>query len=87
MNVSLPIPLKTWVERQVKEKGYSTASEYVRDILRREQEHQQEVQERVDERLAQALKSGESTPMTQADWNRIRSKGLKLLRARGRSRK
>ena len=75
MNISLPAPLKTWIEEQVAERGYSTASEFVRDVLRREQE--QAGRARVDARLVAALESGESTPMTARDWQRIRAEGLR----------
>lgn len=38
MNISLPDSLKAFVEEQVAERGYSTSSEYVREVIRREQE-------------------------------------------------
>lgn len=37
MNVSLPDGLKTFVESRVGELGYSTSSEYVRELIRRDQ--------------------------------------------------
>ncbi|RUR01723.1 ribbon-helix-helix domain-containing protein [Labedella endophytica] len=37
MNVSLPDGLKDFVELQVGERGYGTSSEYVRDLIRRDQ--------------------------------------------------
>jgi antitoxin ParD1/3/4 len=80
MNISLPVPLKQWVEKQVNKKGYSTASECVRDVLRREQES--EARARIDSRLTAAIQSGESTPLTSADWQRIRTEGLKQARNR-----
>lgn len=40
MNVSLPDALKEFVDRQVAEHGYGTSSEYVRELLRREQHRQ-----------------------------------------------
>lgn len=40
MNVSLPDSLKEFVDRQVAEHGYGTSSEYVRELLRREQQRQ-----------------------------------------------
>jgi antitoxin ParD1/3/4 len=80
MNISLPSPLKAWVERQVAGKGYSTASEYVRDLLRREQE--QEARAHVERKLTEALISGESTPMTSDYYDRFRAVGLKRARAR-----
>ena len=77
MNISLPAPLKEWVEAQVSTHGYATASEYVRDVLRREQ-----IKSAVDARLTQAIESGEATPMTSTDWRRIRSEARKKVRNR-----
>lgn len=37
MNVSLPDPMKHWVEDQTKTGRYSNASDYVRDLIRRDQ--------------------------------------------------
>lgn len=36
MNFSLPDPMKDWVEAQVKTGRYSNASDYVRDLIRKE---------------------------------------------------
>jgi antitoxin ParD1/3/4 len=41
MNISLPDSLKDFVEEQVAEKGYGTSSEYVRELIRRDQHRQQ----------------------------------------------
>lgn len=38
MNVSLPDPMKDWVEAQARNGRYSNASDYVRDLIRRDQE-------------------------------------------------
>ena len=38
MNVSLPDPMKEWVEAQAQTGRYSNASDYVRDLIRRDQE-------------------------------------------------
>ena len=38
MNISLPDALKSFVDAQVSEGGYGTSSEYVRDLIRKEQE-------------------------------------------------
>ncbi|MCA1444753.1 type II toxin-antitoxin system ParD family antitoxin [Ensifer sp. IC4062] len=37
MNVSLPDPMKDWVEAQANTGRYSNASDYVRDLIRRDQ--------------------------------------------------
>jgi antitoxin ParD1/3/4 len=38
MNVSLPDPMKEWVEERVKGGQYANASDYVRDLIRRDQQ-------------------------------------------------
>ena len=37
MNVSSPDPMKAWVETQARNGRYSNASDYVRDLIRRDQ--------------------------------------------------
>ena len=37
MNVSLPDPMKEWVEAQSQTGRYSNASDYIRDLIRRDQ--------------------------------------------------
>lgn len=38
MNISLPDALKAFVDEQVAQRGYGTSSEYVRDLIRRDQD-------------------------------------------------
>jgi len=55
MNVSLPDPMKSWVESQAKDGRFSNVSDYVRDLIRRDQVKQDavsEIQTLVDEGLA-----------------------------------
>lgn len=40
MNISLPEALKTFVDEQVQARGYGTSSEYVRELIRKEQDRQ-----------------------------------------------
>ncbi|MFC5344085.1 type II toxin-antitoxin system ParD family antitoxin [Brevundimonas staleyi] len=37
MNISLPAQMKAWVEAQTTDGRYSNSSDYVRDLIRREQ--------------------------------------------------
>jgi antitoxin ParD1/3/4 len=37
MNISLPDQMKAWVEAQSKDGSYANASDYVRDLIRRDQ--------------------------------------------------
>ena len=51
MNVSLPDAMKEWVEAQVETGKYGNTSDYVRDLVRRDQERaeaQQKLQQLVD---------------------------------------
>jgi antitoxin ParD1/3/4 len=41
MNISLPDSLKSFVDEQVSQRGYGTSSEYVRELIRKEQDRQQ----------------------------------------------
>lgn len=41
MNISLPDTLKQFVDQQVATAGYGTSSEYIRELIRREQERTQ----------------------------------------------
>jgi antitoxin ParD1/3/4 len=64
--------MKTWVEEQVAEGGYSTPSEFVRQLLRAEQQRQ--MREQIDRNLLKALDSGAATDLTAADWDNIRQR-------------
>lgn len=63
MNISIPDALKGWAEKRVAEGRYSSTSDYVRDLVRRDQE-QAGIEAREIARLQQAwaegLASGES---------------------------
>lgn len=55
MNVSLPDKMKQWIEEQVQTGRYGNASDYVRDLVRRDQERadaREKLQQMVDEALA-----------------------------------
>ncbi|MFV0643759.1 MAG: type II toxin-antitoxin system ParD family antitoxin [Sphingomonadaceae bacterium] len=40
MNISLPDALKAYIDQQVTVRGYSTSSEYVRELIRKDQDIQ-----------------------------------------------
>jgi antitoxin ParD1/3/4 len=40
MNISLPDGMKAFVDEQVSARGYGTSSEYIRDLIRKEQDRQ-----------------------------------------------
>ena len=59
MNVSLPDPMKDWVEAQAETGRYSNASDYVRDLIRRDQERQDKIAH-MQGLVTRALESGVS---------------------------
>lgn len=59
MNVSLPDPMKEWVEAQTRTGRYSNASDYVRDLIRRDQERSDRLAE-LQRLVAEGLESGVS---------------------------
>jgi antitoxin ParD1/3/4 len=70
MNIAIPKQLKSFVQRQVERRGYSSVSEYVRDLIRGDQESQAIAM--LEAEYLKGLESGPSTPMTQQDWQEIR---------------
>lgn len=74
MNISLPDVMKTWVEQQVAKGGYATPSEYIRELLREDQNRK--LRHQIDRKLVEALESGEPKEFTDADWQRIRQRVL-----------
>ena len=58
MNVSLPAKMKEWVEEQAATGRFSNASDYVRDLIREDQERAKaiaEIQRLIDEGLESGI--------------------------------
>jgi antitoxin ParD1/3/4 len=55
MNVSLPDPMKDWVESQVKTGRYANASDYVRDLIRQDQDSRQALIDALEEGAASGV--------------------------------
>jgi len=73
MNISLPEPLKDFVDRQIAAGRYSSASEYVRELIRNDEKR------KAEEQLATLLREGlqsEETTLTDDDWKAIRAEAL-----------
>ncbi|BAY65214.1 putative addiction module antidote protein, CopG/Arc/MetJ family [Calothrix brevissima NIES-22] len=70
INISLPDVMRTYVEEQVASGGYSTVSEYFRELVRQDQKRKAE--ERLQTLLLEGLNSGSATPLTDQDWDDIR---------------
>lgn len=43
MNISVPGPMKDWVQAQIDEGKYASSSDYVRDLIRKDQEEKDKI--------------------------------------------
>ena len=82
MNISLPEPLKAFVDSQISTGRYSSASEYVRELIRAV------VKGKAEEQLEALLLAGlmgEETVLSRADWQQIRQEATAQVRAKRRT--
>ena len=70
MNISLPDPLRAFVEEQVSVGGYSTVSEYFRELVRADQKRK--AGERLESLLLEGLNSGPAKPLTKTDLDEVK---------------
>jgi antitoxin ParD1/3/4 len=73
MNVSLPEPLRLFVEEQAHKGGYGTASDYLRELILEAQRRAE--REEIEAKLLAGLQSPTSE-MTGADWSALRGRIL-----------
>lgn len=69
MNVSLPAPMKEWVEAQTDDGLYSNASDYVRDLIRKDQEKRIAI-EILQTAVTEGIESGAAEPFDPAAFKR-----------------
>jgi len=70
MNIALPEPLKAFVQDQVAGGSYSSVSEYVRELIRADQ--QAKARLALEQEVLRGLQSGDGLALTKSDWNAIR---------------
>lgn len=81
MNVSLPVTLKKYVEKRVKDDGYSTPSEYMRELIRTDQ-RASEQKNQLEELLREGM-AGHRTTVTPKFWDEVRKDAYARLEKRG----
>jgi antitoxin ParD1/3/4 len=72
MNIALPATMKDFVQAQVEGGGFSSVSEYVRQLIRADQERQ--AREEIDRKLLEALDGDPATPWTAAQLETLKSR-------------
>ena len=80
VTISLPEPLKDFLDHQISTKGYGNVNEYFRTLLREAQEKEHEANLR--ELLLEGLHSGEDIPMTDQFWKGLCSEALSMIEER-----
>ena len=84
MNISLPEPLKEFVDEQIASGRYSSASEYIRELIRDDEKRKAEA--RLEALLLEGLGSEEGE-LTRDDWTAIRKEARQRLAANKKRRR
>jgi antitoxin ParD1/3/4 len=71
MNISLPDEMKAFIEAQMAQEGYASASEYLRTLIREAQKRL--AKQELEAKLLEGLQSPASE-MTDADWTALRQR-------------
>lgn len=79
MNISLPEPLKRFVDGQIAQGRYSSVSEYVRELIRADEKRKAEAE--LEAKLLEGL-SGAESELTALEWDDIRKEALARVAAR-----
>ena len=79
MSISLPDPLKDFVDHQIAEGRYSSVSEYIRELIR--DDEKRKAGQRLEALLLEGLESEEGE-LTRRDFDDIRKEPLAHLRRR-----
>lgn len=79
MNISLPDSLKDFIDEQVEQRGYGTSSEYVRELIRKDQDRLQ-----LRGLLLAGAASAQTKPVDAAYFDRLRRKAKTARRSAAR---
>lgn len=80
LNISLPKSMRTWIDQQVKVGGYSTASEFVREVLREAQKAR--ARQELEQKLIEGIESGPAIAVDDRYWDDLRKRVSSRIRAR-----
>jgi antitoxin ParD1/3/4 len=69
MNISLPDSLRAFVDEQVSQRGYGTSSEYMRELIRRDQDRL-----RLRSLLLAGASSSSMTPVNEVYFDGLRER-------------
>ena len=78
MSFALPETMRRYIDERVKSGSYGNTSEYLRDLIRRDQEAQ--AAKRLRELIEEGLASGPGRALSAADWDELRQTALSAKR-------
>ncbi len=80
MNISLPDQMKEWVEARAETGRYANSSDYVRDLIRRDQEKAEKIA-----RLQTLITEGIESGISERSFDEIMEKGRQPAVSKGHS--
>lgn len=81
MTVSLPDPMKDWIEAQIRQGEYASASDYVRDLVRRDRTRR--AQELTLDELRRKLAASRESGLSDRTVDDIFAEARNIARSRG----
>jgi antitoxin ParD1/3/4 len=81
MTVSLPDPLKDWIEAQIRHGDYASVSDYVRDLVRRDRDRRQ--QELTLDELRKKLADSRDSGISNRTVDEIFAEAREIAKGRG----
>lgn len=83
MTVSLPDPMKEWIEAQIQKGEYASTSDYVRDLVRRDRARRE--QELTVEELRQLVADSKASGLGTRSVDEIFAEAERIASAKGKS--
>lgn len=81
MTISLPDPMKDWIEAQIRQGEYASASDYVRDLVRRDRARRE--QELTLDELRRKLAASRESGLSDRTVDDIFAEARDIARSRG----
>ena len=73
MNISLPDRMREWVEERVATGRYANASDYMRALIREDQEHRERIA-RMQAAITEGIESGVSSRTVDDIWHELQAR-------------
>lgn len=82
MTVSLPDPMKEWIEEQVKRGDYASTSDYVRDAVRRDRDRRDPDRKLTLDELREMMDEAEAGGVSDKSLDEIFEEAMQIVAAK-----